>query len=68
MPQEGFKRKHTANLSADVVSYSRPKGKDEIGTIQLLTEYREIIARLKVGLPIFFMDLFSIYLLTILGH
>jgi len=38
MPQEGFKRKHTANLSADVVSYSRPKGKNEIGTIQLLTE------------------------------
>jgi len=49
MPQEGFKRKHTANLSAYVVSYSRPKGKNEIGTIQLLTEYRKIIAQIKRG-------------------
>lgn len=47
MHQEGFKRKHAANLSADAVGYSRPKGKDEIGTIQLLTEYREILAQIK---------------------
>ena len=54
MPQEGFKRKHAANLSADVVDYSRPKEKDEIGTIQLLTEYREIVAQIKGWFANFF--------------
>jgi len=54
MPQEGFKRKHAANLSADVVDYSRPKEKDEIGTIQLFTEYREIIAQIKGWFANFF--------------
>ena len=45
MPQEGFKRKHATNPSADIVGYSRPMGIDEVGTIQLLTEYREIVVQ-----------------------
>ena len=39
MADEGFKRKHAAILSADVIEYSRPIRKDVVGTIQLFTEY-----------------------------
>ena len=66
MPQEGFKRKRAANLSADGVDYSRSKGKDEIDTIQLLTEYREIIAQIKGWFAYFFhrfiFNLFAYYI------
>ena len=34
MAQEGFKRKLTAILSADVKGYSRLMGEDEVETIQ----------------------------------
>jgi hypothetical protein len=36
MTQEGFKRKLTAILSADVVGYSRLMGEDEDTTVQTL--------------------------------
>ena len=42
-PQE-VKRKLTAILSADVKGYSRLMGKDEAGTIQTLTTYKEVMA------------------------
>ena len=45
MTQEGFKRKLTAILSADVEGYSRLMGEDEVSTVQLLKEYREIMAQ-----------------------
>ena len=44
MAQEGFKRKLTAILSADVKGYSRLMGEDEEATIHTLTEYRKIIS------------------------
>jgi adenylate cyclase len=44
LPQEGFKRKLTAILSADVKGYSRLMGEDEEATIRTLTEYRKIIS------------------------
>ena len=44
MPAEKFKRKLTAILSADVKGYSRLMGKDEAGTIQTLTAYKEVMA------------------------
>ncbi len=44
MPQEGFKRKLTAILSADVEGYSRLMGEDEDATIRTLTTYRELIS------------------------
>jgi adenylate cyclase len=44
MPQEGFKRKLTAILNADVEGYSRHMGEDEEATIRTLTAYREAMA------------------------
>ena len=46
MTQEGFKRKLTAILSADVVGYSRLMGEDEDTTVQTLTTYRDVISSL----------------------
>ena len=43
MTQEGFKRKLTAILSADVEGYSRLMGDDEESTIRTLNDYREMI-------------------------
>ena len=43
MTQEGFKRKLTAILSADVEGYSRLMGQDEESTIRTLTAYRSVI-------------------------
>jgi len=43
MPQEGFKRKLTAILSADVEGYSRLMGEDEEATVRTLTAYREVL-------------------------
>jgi adenylate cyclase len=44
MVQEGFKRKLTAILSADVVGYSRLMRDDEDSTIRTLTNYRSAIS------------------------
>ena len=46
MSEEGFKRKLTAILSADVVGYSRLMEDDEEATVRTLTSYREVIATL----------------------
>ena len=46
MTEEGFKRKLTAILSADVEGYSRLMGEDEEATIRTLTDYREAISNL----------------------
>ena len=46
MANEGFKRKLTAILSADVEGYSRLMGNDEEATIQMLTDYRAAISNL----------------------
>jgi adenylate cyclase len=46
MTTEGFKRKLTAILSADVEGYSRLMGEDEDATIRTLTSYRELMATL----------------------
>ena len=46
MNQEGFKRKLTAILSADVKSYSRMMRNDEDSTIRTLTTYRSAISNL----------------------
>jgi adenylate cyclase len=46
MTQEGFKRKLTAILSADVEGYSRLMGEDEEATIRTLTTYRNVITKL----------------------
>ena len=46
MAQEGFKRKLTAILSADVEGYSRLMGENEEATIRTLTTYRNAIAKL----------------------
>jgi adenylate cyclase len=43
MPEEGFKRKLTAILSADVESYSRLMDKE---TVRTLTAYRNSMADL----------------------
>jgi len=40
MAQEGYKRKLTAILSADVEGYSRLMGENEDATIRTLTSYR----------------------------
>lgn len=45
MAEERTRRKLTAILSADVKGYSRLMGEDEVGTVQLLKKYREIMAR-----------------------
>jgi adenylate cyclase len=46
MPQEGFKRKLTAILSADVEGYSRLMGDDEEATVRTLTAYRVVMTTL----------------------
>ena len=46
MAEEGFKRKLTAILSADVAGYSRLMGQDEEATIRTLTTYRSAISDL----------------------
>jgi len=46
MTTEGFKRKITAILSADVVGYSRLMGEDEAATVKTLATYREVMAAL----------------------
>jgi len=46
MAQQGFKRKLTAILSADVECYSRLMGEDEEVTVRTLTAYREVMATL----------------------
>jgi class 3 adenylate cyclase len=46
MPQNDFKRKLAAILSADVTEYSRLMREDETATIRMLTAYREVMANL----------------------
>jgi adenylate cyclase len=46
MAEEGFRRKLTAILSADVEGYSRLMGDDEDATIRTLTAYRELMSTL----------------------
>jgi len=46
MTEEGYKRKLTAILSADVEGYSRLMGEDEDATIKTLTTYRELMTTL----------------------
>ncbi len=46
MPQEGFKRKLTAILCADVEGYSRLMSEDEEATVRTLTSYREVLSAL----------------------
>jgi len=46
MTADSINRKLTAILSADAKGYSRLMGKDEVGTVKLLKEYREIMAQL----------------------
>jgi adenylate cyclase len=46
MADEGFKRKLTAILSADVEGYSRLMGEDEEATVRTLTAYREVLSTL----------------------
>jgi adenylate cyclase len=44
--QEGFKRKLTASLSADVEGDSRLMGEDEEATVRTITAYREVLSTL----------------------
>jgi adenylate cyclase len=46
MAEEGFKRKLTAILSADVEGYSRLMGDDEEATVRTLKSYREVLSTL----------------------
>ena len=46
MVKEGYKRKLTAILSADVEGYSRLMGEDEEATVRTLTTYREVLTTL----------------------
>jgi len=46
MADEGFKRKLTAILSADVAGYSRLMAEDETSTVKTIATYREVIASL----------------------
>ena len=46
MAEEGFKRKLTAILSADVAGYSRLMAEDETFTVKTIASYREVIASL----------------------
>ena len=46
MVDEGFKRKLTAILSADVEGYSRHMDDDEGATVRTLTSYRSAITDL----------------------
>jgi len=43
MAEEGFKRKLTAILSADVAGYSRLMGEDESATVKTLETYKQIM-------------------------
>ena len=43
MESEGFKRKLTAILSADVVGYSRLMGENEKATVEILKAYRGVV-------------------------
>jgi TolB-like protein/class 3 adenylate cyclase len=44
MPEEGFKHKLAAILSADVVGYSQLMSEDEVATIRTLSAYRDKIS------------------------
>jgi adenylate cyclase len=46
MAEEGFKRKLTAILSADVAGYSRLMAEDETHTVKTIATYREIMSSL----------------------
>jgi adenylate cyclase len=46
MTSEGFTRKLTAVLSADVKGYSRLMGEDEAATVRTITSYREVMSGL----------------------
>jgi class 3 adenylate cyclase len=46
MTQEGFKRKLTAILSADVIGYSRLMGDDEEATVRDLAAHRVLITQI----------------------
>jgi len=46
MAEEGFKRKLTAILSADVAGYSRLMAEDETATVKTIASYREIMSSL----------------------
>jgi len=46
MATQEVKRRLTAILSADVKGYSRLMGEDEVGTIQTLNTYKEVMANL----------------------
>jgi adenylate cyclase len=46
MNTQGFKRKLTAILSADVKGYSRLMGEDEEATVRTITAYREVMTTL----------------------
>ena len=46
MTEQGFKRKLTAILSADVEGYSRLMGDDEAATIRTLTAYKTAMTTL----------------------
>lgn len=46
MTGEGFKRKLTTILSADVAEYSRLMGEDETATVKMLTSYRQVMTEL----------------------
>ena len=46
MEKEGFKRKLTAILSADVAGYSRLMAEDETATVKTLENYREVMSTL----------------------
>jgi len=46
MTAQEVKRKLTAILSADVKGYSRLMGEDEVGTIRILTAYKEVMTNL----------------------
>ena len=46
MTPEGYRRRLTAILSADVKNYSRLMGEDEEATVRTLTAFREVMATL----------------------
>ena len=48
MTEEGFKRKLTAILSADVAGYSRLMAEDESATVKTLETYREVMSTLII--------------------
>jgi adenylate cyclase len=48
MAEEGFKRKLTAILSADVAGYSRLMSEDESATVKTLETYREVMSTLII--------------------